>query len=165
DGVVGHRSRQPGAADRPGDRPVVLRLRAPCGRCARTLVAPGALLAARSGQNVSIWQRVVAVILALAAVVVVVVAVADDPSQSGAASRAAATPVWSVRRVPQPIVDAVGAQRLQKVLDDDYGGDGTCFLVMGSGAQLAAHNVDTPLIGASTQKILLAAAALTAPGP
>jgi serine-type D-Ala-D-Ala carboxypeptidase/endopeptidase (penicillin-binding protein 4) len=114
---------------------------------------------------VSIWQRVVAVILALAAGVVVVVAVVADDSKSGAASRAATTPVWSVRRVPQPIVDAVGAQHLQGVLDRDYGGDGTCFLVMGSGAQLAAHNVDTPLIGASTQKILVAAAALTALGP
>jgi len=114
---------------------------------------------------VSIWQRVVAAVLAVAAVAVAVVAVVDNDSKSSAAPRVATTPVWSVRRVPQPIVDAVGAQHLQKVLDRDFGGDGTCFLVMGSGAQLAAHDIDTPLIGASTQKILVAAAALTALGP
>src|SRR5215468_1233304 len=113
----------------------------------------------------SIWQRVVAIVLALAAGVVVVIAVVDDDSQSGAVPRAATTPVWSVRRVPQPVVDAVGAQHLQKVLDRDFGGDGTCFLVTGSGAQLAAHDIDTPLIGASTQKVLVAAAALTLLGP
>ena len=76
-----------------------------------------------------------------------------------------ATPVWSARRVPQPLVDAVGAQRLQRTLDDEFGGEGTCFLVDGSGAQLAVHNPDTPLIGASTQKVLVAAAMLSTLGP
>ena len=66
---------------------------------------------------------------------------------------------------PQPLVDAVGAQRLQAVLDTDIGGDGTCFLVDGSGAQLAAHNPDMPLVGASTQKLLVAAAMLSTFGP
>jgi D-alanyl-D-alanine carboxypeptidase/D-alanyl-D-alanine-endopeptidase (penicillin-binding protein 4) len=114
---------------------------------------------------VSVWQRVVATLLVLAAGVVMVVAFVGDDSQSSAAPRVATTPVWSVRRVPQPVVDAVGAQHLQNVLDRDFGGDNTCFYVMGSGAQLAAHNVDTPLIGASTQKILVAAATLTELGP
>ena len=41
----------------------------------------------------------------------------------------------------------------------------TCFLVDGSGAQLASHDPDTPLIGASTQKILVAAAMLATLGP
>ena len=67
--------------------------------------------------------------------------------------------------MPQPLVDAVGAQRLQRTLDDEFGGEGTCFLVDGSGAQLAVHNPDTPLIGASTQKVLVAAAMLSTLGP
>lgn len=115
----------------------------------------------------SIWQRVVAAILAIGAVVAVAVAFADDNSASGTTSSppAAVTPLWSPRRVPQPLVDAVGAQRLQGVLDSELGGDGTCFLVDGSGAQLASHNPDTPLIGASTQKILVAAAILATLGP
>ena len=110
----------------------------------------------------SIAQRVVAAAFALAAVVAVVFAFAGDDTSSGtdATARALATPMWSARRVPQPIVDAVGAQRLQRVLDEDFGGDGTCFVVDAGGAQLAAHNPDLPLLGASTQKVLVAAAML-----
>src|SRR5204862_527196 len=88
-------------------------VRASSGRRARTPVASGALPGAvqpQGGRHVSIWQRVVATILALAAGVVVVVAVVDDDSQSGAAQRVATTPVWSVRRVRQPLV-AAGVKR------------------------------------------------------
>src|SRR4029453_18722078 len=93
DRVGGDRSGQPGAADRSRDRSVVLRLRAPCSCGARTPLAPRAFPATpRVGaRHVSIWQRVVAVILAVAAGVVVVVAVVADDSKSGAASRAATT--------------------------------------------------------------------------
>ena len=114
----------------------------------------------------SVWQRVVATILVLGAVVAVALAFTDDNSASGTTAPAAAvTPLWSARRVPQPVVDAVGAQRLQGVLDSDIGGDSTCFLVNGSGALLAAHNPDLPLVGASTQKVLVAAAMLSTFGP
>jgi serine-type D-Ala-D-Ala carboxypeptidase/endopeptidase (penicillin-binding protein 4) len=114
----------------------------------------------------SVWQRVVAALLVLAAVVAVVVAFTDDNSRSAsAAPNVAATPIWSARRVPQPIVDAVGAQRLQHVLDENFGGNGTCFVVDGSGAQLASHNPDAPLMGASTQKIFIAVAMLATLGP
>ena len=51
------------------------------------------------------------------------------------------------------------------MLDAEFHGEGTCFLVDGSGAQLASHNPDTPLIGASTQKVLVAAATLATLGP
>ncbi len=110
----------------------------------------------------SVAQRVVAAACTLAAVVAVVFAfVGDDGASEGAtATRALATPVWSARRVPQPIVDAVGAQRLQRVLGEDFGGEGTCFVVDAGGAQLAVHNPDLPLLGASTQKVLVAAAML-----
>ena len=69
-------------------------------------------------QPMSIWQRLIAAILAIGAVVAVVLAFADDNSASGTTvSTPAVTPLWSPRRVPQPLVDAVGAQRLQGVLD------------------------------------------------
>ena len=115
----------------------------------------------------SVWQRVVATVLVIGAVVAVALAFTDDTAASGTSTPgpAVGTPVWSARRVPQPLVDAVGAQRLQRTLNEEFGGEGTCFLVDGSGAQLAIHNPDTPLIGASTQKVLVAAAMLSALGP
>ncbi|HXY91736.1 MAG TPA: D-alanyl-D-alanine carboxypeptidase/D-alanyl-D-alanine-endopeptidase, partial [Acidimicrobiia bacterium] len=114
----------------------------------------------------SVWQRVTAAVLAIGAAVAVVLAfTGDDGRTAAAAPKVAATPLWSVRRVPQPVVDAVGAQRLQHVLDDNIGGDTTCFLVDGSGALLASHNPDMPLLGASTQKVLVAAAMLSTLGP
>ena len=61
---------------------------------------------------------------------------------------------------PSPVVDAVGAQHLQSALDAAAPGDGTCFVVNTGNHILATHGADTPLIGASTQKILVAAAAL-----
>jgi D-alanyl-D-alanine carboxypeptidase/D-alanyl-D-alanine-endopeptidase (penicillin-binding protein 4) len=87
---------------------------------------------------------------------------ADAPSTPTAALT---TPVWSVRRVPEPVVDAVGAQHLQSALDAAAPGDGTCFVVNTGNHILAAHGADTPLIGASTQKLLVAAAALSTLGP
>jgi D-alanyl-D-alanine carboxypeptidase/D-alanyl-D-alanine-endopeptidase (penicillin-binding protein 4) len=113
----------------------------------------------------SIWQRVVSAVLAIAAVVVGVVAFVESEPTSASAPHVATTPLWSLRRVPQPVVDAVGAARLQNALNGDFGGDGTCFLVDGSGAQLASHDPDTPLIGASTQKILVAVSVLSTLGP
>ena len=44
-------------------------------------------------------------------------------------------------------------------------GDGTCFVVSAGDRTLASHGPDTPLTGASTQKILTAAAALSILGP
>ncbi len=114
----------------------------------------------------SIGQRIMAAVFAIGAVVAVVFAFAGGNEASSATpSAAAVTPLWSARRFPQPLVDAVGAQRLQRVLDSEIGGDGTCFLVDGSGAELASHNADTPLIGASTQKVLVAATMLSTFGP
>ncbi|MEX1007526.1 MAG: D-alanyl-D-alanine carboxypeptidase/D-alanyl-D-alanine-endopeptidase [Acidimicrobiia bacterium] len=114
----------------------------------------------------SIGQRIMAAVFAIGAVLAVVFAFADgDEAGSATPPAAATTPLWSARRVPQPLVDAVGAQRLQRVLDSEIGGDGTCFLVDGSGAELASHNADAPFIGASTQKVLVAAAMLATFGP
>ncbi|HEY3670986.1 MAG TPA: D-alanyl-D-alanine carboxypeptidase/D-alanyl-D-alanine-endopeptidase [Acidimicrobiia bacterium] len=116
-------------------------------------------------------RALVAGVLLVAAVVALVVAFAsgDSGSSSGAAEQttnaAVATPLWSVRRVPEPVVDAVGAQHLQGALDAAAPGDGTCFVVSAGNHTLATHGADTPLIGASTQKLLVAAAALSVIGP
>jgi D-alanyl-D-alanine carboxypeptidase/D-alanyl-D-alanine-endopeptidase (penicillin-binding protein 4) len=111
-------------------------------------------------------RRWIAALLAVGAVVAVVLAFTGDPSASGAApAPAAATPLWSARRIPQPIVDAVGGQRLQAAMDRDVGGATTCFMVEDDGALIAASNVDLPLVPASAQKLFVAAAALDVLGP
>jgi D-alanyl-D-alanine carboxypeptidase/D-alanyl-D-alanine-endopeptidase (penicillin-binding protein 4) len=108
---------------------------------------------------------------ALLVTAAVLLAIAFTGGDSGADASApatepsAATPLWSVRRVPEPVVDAVGAMRLQSDLDAAAPGDGTCFVVRAGNQILATHGAETPLIGASTQKILVAAAALSTLGP
>ena len=111
-------------------------------------------------------RAVVASVLAVAAVVALVVAFSGGGGGSGAATAATTggTPLWSVRRVPQAVVEAVGAQHLQTALDGGAGG-GSCFVVKEGDHVVASHEGDTPIVGASTQKLLVAAAALDALGP
>ncbi|MCJ7673504.1 MAG: D-alanyl-D-alanine carboxypeptidase, partial [Acidimicrobiia bacterium] len=111
--------------------------------------------------------RTFAVLLAVAALVCAVLAVRSTSPAKAAGSAVATpgTPAWSARRVPQPIVDAVGAQRLQVALDATAAGTDSCFLVDEGGAPLASHNGDAPLIPASTQKLLTASTALAVLGP
>jgi len=110
--------------------------------------------------------------LVVAAAIALVVALAAGSSGGSSGSVASATsaaalttPLWSVRRVPEPVVEAVGAQHLQAALDAAAPGDGTCFVVNAGNHTIATHGADTPLIGASTQKLLVAAAALSVLGP
>jgi D-alanyl-D-alanine carboxypeptidase/D-alanyl-D-alanine-endopeptidase (penicillin-binding protein 4) len=119
-------------------------------------------------------RALVAGALLLVAAVVLVVAFAvsgsggsgSDPTDPQlASSDGLTTPLWSVRRVPEPVVEAVGAQHLQAALDAAAPGDGTCFVVSAGNHTLATHGADTPLIGASTQKILVGAATLAVLGP
>ena len=113
-------------------------------------------------------RALVAGALIVAAVVVLVVAFTSGSSGADAQATtgaAVATPLWSVRRFPEPVVEAVGAQHLQSALDAAAPGDGTCFVVSAGNHVLATHGADTPLIGASTQKLLVAAAALSVLGP
>src|SRR4051794_7374873 len=105
-------------------------------------------------------RAIVAAALAIGAVVVLFVAFSGESSPAVTSSARLATPLWSTRRVPQPVVDAVGAQHLQRALDQSFSGPGVCFLVQADGQVLASRNADTPLIGASTQKLLVAAASL-----
>ncbi len=106
-------------------------------------------------------RAIVAAALAIAAVIALVVAFTGESAPAPTTSGRLSTPLWSARRVPQPVVDAVGAQHLQRALDQSFSGSGVCFLVQADGHVLASRNADTPLIGASTQKLLVAAAALT----
>ena len=113
-------------------------------------------------------RRVIVGVLLVAAAVALFVAFSGDDSDAGSSATAtppATTPMWSVRRVPEPVVDAVGTQRLQAALDRAAPGGGTCFVVTSGNHTLAAHDGDTPLIGASTQKLLVAASALSILGP
>lgn len=111
-------------------------------------------------------RRWIAGVLAAGAVVALALAFTGDPSASGAAPPSAgATSLWSARRVPQPIVDAVGGQRLQAAMDREIGGAQTCFMVEDDGAFVAGSNIDLPLVPASTQKLFVAAAALEVLGP
>jgi D-alanyl-D-alanine carboxypeptidase/D-alanyl-D-alanine-endopeptidase (penicillin-binding protein 4) len=111
--------------------------------------------------------RTFAIVLVVAAVVCAALAVLRSGPNVAAAGESASldTPLWSPRRVPQPIVDAVGAQRLQGALDAEVGDMNVCFVVDEGGAPLATHGADAALIPASTQKILTAAAALVVLGP
>jgi D-alanyl-D-alanine carboxypeptidase/D-alanyl-D-alanine-endopeptidase (penicillin-binding protein 4) len=76
-----------------------------------------------------------------------------------------ATPLWSPRRVPQPLVDAVGAQRLQARLDGELGGGQSCVTVSNGAGVVAAHNPDLALAPASTEKLLTGLVALSTLGP
>jgi serine-type D-Ala-D-Ala carboxypeptidase/endopeptidase (penicillin-binding protein 4) len=110
----------------------------------------------------------VAGVLLVAAVVALVVAFTTGGSGSNAEAQAGpgvTTPLWSVRRVPQPVVEAVGMMHLQQALDAAAPGNGSCFVVAAGNRTLASRNADTPLTGASTQKLLTAAAALSILGP
>src|SRR4051794_7101921 len=113
-------------------------------------------------------RTLVAGVLLVAATIALVVAFTTGGPGSNAEAQAgpgATTPLWSIRRVPEPVVEAVGAQHLQTAPDAAAPGDGTCFVVGAGNHTLASHGADTPLIGASTQKLLVAAAALSVLGP
>jgi D-alanyl-D-alanine carboxypeptidase/D-alanyl-D-alanine-endopeptidase (penicillin-binding protein 4) len=111
-------------------------------------------------------RAVVASVLVIAAAVALVVAFSGGGGGSRASTAATTdgTPLWSVRRVPQVVVEAVGAQHLQAALDGSAGG-GSCFVVKEGDHVVASRDGDTPIVGASTQKLLVAAAALDALGP
>lgn len=110
-------------------------------------------------------RRVLAALLVVAAAAAVVVALSGDDGVASRSSATLSTPLWSPRRVPGLVVDAVGAQKLQAALEATAGGAGSCFVVESGGHVVASHGADTPLAGASTEKLLTAAAALQVLGP
>lgn len=111
--------------------------------------------------------------LIIAAAAAMAVAVrTESTTRAGATPVITGTPLWSARRLPGPFVDPVNAQRdvaaaaqMQAALDAEIGRySNVCFLVGRGSTLLAVRNADTPLIPASTQKLLTAAAALTTLG-
>jgi serine-type D-Ala-D-Ala carboxypeptidase/endopeptidase (penicillin-binding protein 4) len=110
-------------------------------------------------------RRIVAVLLVTAAVGCAYLGLrnADAPAASADAPRLA-TPLWSPRRVPQPIVDAVGAQHLQERVDSELG-DQSCVVVSDGAGPIASHNPALAVAPASTAKLLTAFAALSTLGP
>ena len=114
--------------------------------------------------------RVLAVLLAAGGVACVVLGVRADPAPASApapsgASRSARTPLLSARRAPAIFVDAVAADRLRKQLETLVAPVDGCVAVDDRAATLARINAGHPLAAASTQKLLVAAAALSVLGP
>ena len=83
-----------------------------------------------------------------------------------AAGLALGTSLWSPRRTPQLVVDAVGAQHLQRDLEGAAGPNRACFQVEDavSRTPIAGLERDSPLAPASTMKLITAIAALDALG-
>jgi D-alanyl-D-alanine carboxypeptidase/D-alanyl-D-alanine-endopeptidase (penicillin-binding protein 4) len=79
--------------------------------------------------------------------------------------RAAATPVWSLRRAPAPVGDALAAQRLGGRLATEAAGVQHCHLVADAGGVVSAAAPRELLVPASTMKLVTAAAVLEALGP
>ena len=111
-------------------------------------------------------RRIVAVVVITAAVGCGYLALRDDAAPAATTrTPRLATPLWSPRRVPQPLVDAVGAQRLQSRLDAELGANQNCVLVTDGAGELASRSPNTVLAPASTEKLLTAVVALSTMGP
>ncbi len=113
------------------------------------------------------WRRIsIALVVAAIACAVVAAIPGSGGASGGSTSATLGTPLWSPRRAPELLVDGVGAQRLQAALTADLAADpGSCFVVSEGAGQLASLNPTTPLLPASTEKLLTATAALAVLGP
>ncbi len=112
-------------------------------------------------------RRLLTVALVLVAVVAITLALrTPDTATASAPTATLGTPLWSARRVPQPIVDLVGDARLGAALGGAAGSNQVCFDVRqeGSGVPLAAAGTELALVPASTLKLLTATGALDALG-
>ncbi len=110
-------------------------------------------------------RLVVAAVLGVLGLVAIVLGLQGPAGPAGAAPGPhLATPVWSARRVPQPILEAVGTMRLQSDLDSTIRGTESCYVVSGPDGLVVTSNPDTPRIPASTLKLLTATAALDGMG-
>ncbi|MDQ1467577.1 MAG: hypothetical protein QOH10_1992 [Actinomycetota bacterium] len=114
-----------------------------------------------------------AAMLAASAVTVVLVvgdanraARAASPVSGSGASNAApsATPLWSPRRIPEVVTAYAARQRFAGVIAG-FAAPGRCVAVDGPSGPLASVAATTPLAPASTEKLLVGAAALHVLGP
>ncbi|HKA92714.1 MAG TPA: D-alanyl-D-alanine carboxypeptidase, partial [Acidimicrobiia bacterium] len=110
-------------------------------------------------------RRTIALVLVAAGFGCGYLALRDDAGPAAAAETTRlATPLWSPRRLPQPIVDAVGAQRLQARLDAEIGANQSCIIVDDGAGAVASRDPGAALAPASTEKLLTATAALSTMG-
>ena len=90
----------------------------------------------------------------------------ESPSQPlpppGELAPVLATGLFSYRRASEDISDFADRDRLAEAVDPIYGfiNDGSCVAVSVDGGLVTIKNGDTPVIPASTQKLLIAAVAL-----
>jgi serine-type D-Ala-D-Ala carboxypeptidase/endopeptidase (penicillin-binding protein 4) len=89
------------------------------------------------------------------------------PETSGAAADTAARPLWSPDRLPALLAEAQGTADLERAVDHLLAQSGarSCLTVYEGERPVLLRHADQALIPASTQKILVAIAALTTLGP
>lgn len=114
--------------------------------------------------------RALAIVLTIASLVCLAFGVRADPAPAdarsqGDAARSLRTPLGSPRRTPAIFVDAVAVNRLNQQLGAIVAPVDACVAVNGPSGPLSRINATRPLAGASTQKLLVAAAALSELGP
>jgi D-alanyl-D-alanine carboxypeptidase/D-alanyl-D-alanine-endopeptidase (penicillin-binding protein 4) len=87
--------------------------------------------------------------------------------ESGAAVATAARPLWSPDRLPALLAEAQGTVELGRAVDELLAGSGarTCLAVYEGDRPVLLRRADDGLTAASTQKILVATAALNTLGP
>jgi D-alanyl-D-alanine carboxypeptidase/D-alanyl-D-alanine-endopeptidase (penicillin-binding protein 4) len=110
-------------------------------------------------------------VLAISGVVCLTVATRADTEPAAAAPTpsapkpALATPLWSPRRVPAVFGAVVAAAKLTRGLTSVAAPFSSCVAVDSATGPLTRIHTTTPLAGASTQKLLVAASALAVLGP
>lgn len=111
-------------------------------------------------------QLATAATLAALGLAACAVALVPDSTPSGTtvASRVG-TPILSARRAPGAVVDAIGAVRLGDQLARIDAPYAACAVVDDAGVPIVTEDVDTPLVPASTLKLLTAAVAVDLLGP
>ena len=89
------------------------------------------------------------------------------PEGNGATAAAAPRPLWTPDRLPALLAEAQGTVDLERAVDEllDRSGARSCVAVYEGERPVVLRRADEPLVPASTQKILVATAALAILGP
>jgi D-alanyl-D-alanine carboxypeptidase/D-alanyl-D-alanine-endopeptidase (penicillin-binding protein 4) len=112
-------------------------------------------------------RRLVVVALAGAAIAAIILGFrTSDAPASGPAGPTLGTPLWSVRRLPQPVIDGAGDQHLQTALAARAAPSQVCATVQDdtTGSRPASIGPTDALVPASTMKLLTATAAVATLG-
>jgi D-alanyl-D-alanine carboxypeptidase/D-alanyl-D-alanine-endopeptidase (penicillin-binding protein 4) len=126
----------------------------------------------RDGTRRHLARHVVAIVLAACALATAGVAWEPAGASRPAISETAAlsTPLWSPRRLPQPldaaVADTVDRRTLQAAMDQYVGRfEQSCYVVTSGDTVVASHDPDAGLLPASTLKTFTGLAALRVLGP